>query len=162
MTYFAKIHILLGLIFSWIWPKFGNFSILIIICTSSSPKKLCCDTPQIINWTWVSFPGGGLFCKQDLAWFQNWSRLPNCTQSYEYGLSKCKICGPLPSLNTPSPTINTTQNMTTTTTTTLAHYVLLCGQNLGPIDQSDLLTTLIRNEELIAVIDICKEFMLQQ
>ena len=51
---------------------------------------------------------------------------------------------------------------TTTTTTTLANYVLLCGQNLGPIDQSDLLTTLIRNEELIAVIDICKEFMLQQ
>ena len=50
----------------------------------------------------------------------------------------------------------------TATTTTLAHYVLLCGQNLGPIDQSDLLTTLVRNEELIGVIDISKEFMLQQ
>ena len=69
---------------------------------------------------------------QDLAWFKNWSRLPNCTQSYEYGLSKCKMCGPLPSPNTPSPNTNTTQNMTTTTTTTtLAYYVLLCGQNLG-------------------------------
>ena len=122
MTYFAKIRILLGLIFRWIRPKFGNFSILIIICTSSSPKKLCCDTPQIINWTWVSFPwGGGDFL------YAGFSMVPklikaNCTQSYEYGLSKCKICGPLPSPITPTPTTNTTQNMTTTTTTTLAHF----------------------------------------